>query len=131
MATDDLYVVKIRKSMESIIPDSFIVLERDSEDSQTHTVNRWWRNSEGAITTETVFKTSEIGSISDVYVFDNFALALVDDSAIKVIHFKDFRGDVVPPNYGITLVDASEIVSAAIVPSLEDVSKLELFLAIR
>lgn len=123
-------VVLISKTKESNYPSSFFVVEKAS-DSDLHTVYRYFVDADGALAFKLIFKTSSYSEINELYLFDDQALAVVNgNSLLKMIHYKDFTGDVVPENYGITLHRKGTITDSAIAKSV-DGQYWELYLSIK
>jgi len=98
-----------------------------------YTVYRYFlENADGeeVISFELIFETSSFDSIEDIYLFDDYALALVGGgTTFTVIHFPNFRGGEVPSNYGIDLISEDAIVGHALTTSLDGTTPV-LFIAL-
>ena len=80
---------------------------------------------------EMMFSTSSYSDIEDMYLFDDHALAIVDDSStLTVLYFDNFRGEELPQNYGIALISGESVVGHALA-ILQDGSDVELYIALK
>lgn len=117
----------IRPSKEASYRGSFITLEKDGD---LYTVNRFWLNEDGALETEKVFDTESSMAISDVYLFDDYALIYSDGSTFSMGYISDFKGtdDPMPSNYIIKLVDSDAIRGHAMTTSSDGSGTPELYI---
>ena len=59
----------------------------------------------GAVAYELMFSTTAYDEINDIYLLDDYAVAVIDNSALKAIYYADgYLGAEVPVNYGINLL---------------------------
>lgn len=117
--------LQIRPSMESAYPGSFITLEKDGD---VYSVNRFSLDGDGNLATEMVFETESSMAISDVYLFDDYALIFSDGSTFSMGYISDFIGDSVPSNYIIKLADSDAIRGHAISKSSDGSGDPELYI---
>jgi len=91
---------------------SYAVVERNGT---TDTVYRYTVDAGGKVVAEKLFMINKYAAISNLIVFDDFALVLSDTLAIDVVYFKDKRGGVVPNNFAIKLPVKDPVVKMALV----------------
>ena len=106
-------------SWESDQTDAVTVLEKDTTSgSKKHTLYEYTVDKKGTLAVKEVFELNHFAKVSKVFLFDEYALAVVDDSAITVVHFRDYKGKEVPFNFCIDLVKGN-IVDVVVTSPLE------------
>ena len=126
---DETSVISFKQSRELGYPGSMTILEK-AVDSNEHILYRYFKD-EGKLAMEKMFSTSSYSDIEDMYLFDDHALAIVDDSStLTVLYFDNFRGEELPQNYGIALISGESVVGHALA-ILQDGSDVELYIALK
>ena len=94
-------------------------------------IYRYWVDESGSINGAKVFSISKHSDtkVNEMYVFDDYALALVNGNSFRVVFFKDFRGGDVPENYSIELISKGPILKSLMLVS--DKTVPELYIAVR
>ena len=120
-----------RPSNETKSPGSFIVLEKDP--TGVYTLQRLFIDKNGNVQQEMVFMTSQFFSITDVYLFNEYALVLVNENSFHVIYFNHYRGKEVkvPSEYGVLFFKEDAIVGQTLYMSRDSDDPPELFVAVR
>ena len=92
-----------------------MVVERDPV-SNVYSVYRYRVSTlDDTLAVDLVFFSAVYTSIDALFlVNDEYALAVVEGSMVKVIYYYDFTGKTVPSNYGITVLDKVMIVGQAL-----------------
>ena len=108
--------MQIDISNEAIYPDALVVLELNPA-SNEYSVYRYRNDVDGdTLAVELVFKSAVYSSIEALFLVDDeYALAVVEGSVVKVIYYYDFASNSVPSNYGITVLDKVTIVGSALI----------------
>ena len=92
--SDNLKIVQIDRSNEATYPDALVVLELNPANNE-YSVYRY-RNDvdDDTLAVDLVFKSAVYSSIEALFLVDDeYALAVVEGSMVKVIYYYDFAGN--------------------------------------
>ena len=111
--------------MEQNYKDALIV-------NSSGTIYRYWVDGGGRVQRSRVFSISKHKNteVNEMYVFDDYALALVNGNSFRVIFFKDFRNLDVPENYSIELF-SKDSMSQSLMMLASDNKTPELYITVK